>query len=162
MFHSCILMIILKSLVFFHPFYISMTEIRYNVENEQLEISQRIFWDDLESALSTSTGTKINFLHPSDPVQFNATLKEYLLTANSISVNGQQTHLEYLGFEIEEDAAWFYFETEKIPLPEKVSITISLLFDHFEEQQNVVNFYLNQEPKSLLLSKGKSSGILEF
>jgi len=148
--------------VFFHPFYISLTEIRYNAGNKSLEIAQKIFWDDLEVALGDIHQTKVDFLNPADRKALEEMAKAYLLEKNEIRINGQKVKLSYLGFEIEEEAAWFYLEAEKVPLPKTVEIYSSVLIQHFDGQQNIVNFYMDRKPKSLILYKGKERGELRF
>jgi len=148
--------------VFFHPFYISLTEIRYNPENLSLEIAQKIFWDDLEVALAGIYETKVDFLNPSSRDVLEDMAKTYLLEKNEIMVNGQKVNLEYLGFEIEEEAVWFYLEALKVPEPRIVQIRNEVLIQYFDGQQNIVNFYKNQKPKSLILYKGKEIGSLSF
>jgi hypothetical protein len=77
-------------------------------------------------------------------------------------VNGQKLNLDYLGFEIEEEAVWFYMEALKVPSPHNVQIRNEVLIEHFEGQQNIVNFYLEKSPKSLILYKGQESGKINF
>jgi hypothetical protein len=148
--------------VFFHPFYISLTEIRYNATNERLEIAQKIFWDDLEVALTDLNQTKIDFLNPEDKNALEAIAESYLIEQNQITVNGKKVKLTYLGFEIEEEAAWFYLESEKVELPKQVEVYNNILIQHFDGQQNIINFYVDRKPKSLILYKGKESGVLKF
>ena len=148
--------------VFFHPFYISLTEIRYNAGTKSLEIAQKIFWDDLEVALGDIHKTKVDFLNPSDRKALEAMVQTYLLEKNEIRINGQKVKLNYLGFEIEEEAAWFYLEAEKVPLPKTVEVYNAVLIQHFDGQQNIVNFYMDRRPKSMILYKGKERGELRF
>lgn len=147
---------------FFHPFYISLTEIRYNPANKSLEIAQKIFWDDLEVALGDIHKTKVDFLQPTDRKALEEMAKTYLLEKNEIRINGQKVTLSYLGFEIEEEAVWFYLEAQRVPLPKTVEVYNSVLIQHFEGQQNIVNFYMDRKPKSLILYKGKENGVLRF
>jgi hypothetical protein len=157
-----IFMLFLGWKVFFHPFYISLTEIRYNPSQKSLEIAQKIFWDDLEVALADIYETKVDFLNPSNLNVLEDLAKTYLLEKNEIMVNGKKVNLEYLGFEIEEEAVWFYMEALKVPVPHVVQIRNEVLIQHFEGQQNIVNFYKDQKPKSLILYKGKEIGSLNF
>lgn len=157
-----ILMIFLGWKVFFHPFYISLTEVRYNPQEKSLEIAQKIFWDDLEVALGDIHKTKVDFLNPEDKDKLEEMVKSYLLSKNEITVNGKVFQPEYLGYEIEEEAAWFYLEVKNVPRPQKVNIRIDVLLAHFDGQQNIINFYVDKKPKSLILYKGKEKGILEF
>lgn len=148
--------------VLFHPFYLSLTEIRYNNTNQSLEIAQKIFWDDLEVALGNKNKTKVDFLNPKNKADLEKMVQAYLLEKNEIKVNGQTAKLSYLGFEIEEDAAWFYMEATNIPLPKKVEIKSDILMESFESQQNIINFYLDKSPKSLILYKDNERGELVF
>lgn len=162
MLHYYIFSLIIGWKVLLHPFYISLTDIRYNAQGQNLEIAQKIFWDDLEVALSESSGAKVDFLNPSEPEKLNKIASEYVLSANAVTVNGQKIELKYLGYEIEEDAAWFYLETGKIPFPKSVSIKNTVLLNQFDGQQNIVNFYLDKKPKSLILYKDSETGDLVF
>ena len=146
----------------FHPFYLSLTEIRYNNTNQSLEIAQKIFWDDLEVALGNKNKTKVDFLNPKNKADLEKMVQAYLLEKNEIKVNGQKANLTYLGYEIEEDAAWFYLEATNIPLPKKVEIKSDILIESFESQQNIINFYLDKSPKSLILYKDNERGELNF
>lgn len=157
-----IFMLFLGWKVFFHPFYISLTEIRYNPENQSLEIAQKIFWDDLEVALAKIYETKVDFLNPISRDALEGMVKSYILEKNEIMVNGQKMDIDYLGFEIEEEAVWFYMEALRVPSPKNVHIRNEVLIEHFEGQQNIVNFYKEQKPKSLILYKGKEIGTLNF
>ena len=141
--------------VFFHPFYISLTEIRYNPTNERLEIAQKIFWDDLEVALTDLNHTKIDFLNPEDKNALEVIAESYLLEQNQITVNGKKVKFTYLGYEIEEEAAWFYLESEKVELPKQVEVYNNVLIQHFDGQQNIINFYMDKKPKSLILYKDR-------
>jgi hypothetical protein len=162
MFYNYIFSIFLIFQGLFHPFYISLTEIKYNAKESSLEISQKIFWDDLEAELTELHKVKIDFLKPKDKADLDKKLKQYILQNNEILVNGKKAELNYLGYEIEEDAAWFYLEAKQIPRPKKVEIRNRILHKHFTSQQNIINFYLDKSPKSLILINVKDSGILTF
>lgn len=150
------------AVAFLHPFYISLTDIVYKPEFGRLEIAQKVFWDDLEVALSHIHGTKINFLNPHNQKELEDRIEQYLMENNEISVNGNPVYIRYLGYEIEEDAAWFYMEAEKVPNPKTVSIKNTLLFKDFPTQQNIVNFYLNKSPKSLITTSKRPDGEIRF
>lgn len=157
-----ILMFFLGWKVLFHPFYISLTEIRYNNTNQSLEIAQKIFWDDLEVALGDKYKTKVDFLNTQNKAVLEEMVKDYLLEKNRIKVNGQVVSISYLGYEIEEEAAWFYLEATNVPLPKLVEIKNEVLIQNFDGQQNIINFYLDKKPKSLILYRDNETGKLAF
>jgi len=155
-------MISLGWLVFLHPFHLSLTEIKWNKETEQLEISQKIFWDDLEIALSGYHDESIDFLNPANREKLSKHVESYLQSQNQLWVEDKELKLKFLGFEVEEDAAWFYLESEKVKEPTTIKVKNSLLIDNFSDQKNVVQIYFGTtSPKSMILGKGEEIGILK-
>ena len=146
-----------------HPFFISLTEVRYNAGSKKMELAQKIFWDDLEVALSKEAGVTVDFLKPKDKAKLESQVKAYLLKHTQVWVNGKLVPLTYVGYEVEDDAAWFYLESTATNLPKTVEVQNTLLLRDFDGQQNIVHVYLNSKsPKSLLLGEGKEKGKIEF
>lgn len=146
-----------------HPFYISLTEMRYNAGSKKMEIAQKIFWDDLEVALSKEAGVSVDFLRPKDKAKLESQVKNYLLEHTQVWINGKLVAINYLGYEVEEDAAWFYLESAVTSIPKTVEVRSTLLLRDFDGQQNIVHVYVNSKsPKSLLLGEGKEKGKVEF
>ena len=162
MLYNCIFSVFLLIQSLFHPFYISLTEIKYKAGESTLEISQKVFRDDLEIELTDLYKSKIDFLKPKDKADLDKKLKQYILLNNEIFVNGKKAELNYLGYESEDDAGWFYLEAKQIPAPQKVEVRNSILHKHFDGQQNIINFYRDKNPRSLILIKGKDRGQLIF
>jgi hypothetical protein len=155
-------MISLGWLVFTHPFHISLTEIRWNAETEHIEISQKIFWDDLEIGLGDFHKESIDFLNPSNKDKLNKQIETYLKEKNMIWIADKTVPLNFIGYEVEEDAAWFYLESEKVKNPTSVKVKNSLLVDIFPDQKNVIQFYFDKtSPKSIILGKGAETGKLD-
>lgn len=162
MLHNYLLSVFLLLHIIVHPFYISLTEIRYNPKEKSLEISQKIFRDDLEKALTAQYKAKVNFLSPGNKAELEKKVKKYILENNDIYINGEKLELSYLGYELEEEAVWFYLEALKVPVPKKAEIKNSILHKNFDTQQNIINFYLSKSPKSLILLKGKDTSLISF
>lgn len=162
MFNPYIFSVLLLIQGIFHPFFISLTEIRYNSAEKSLEISQKIFRDDLETALTHQYKSKVNLLTTKDKADLEKKIRKYVLENNEIYINGQKRELNYLGYELDEEAVWVYLEALKVPLPQTADIRNSILHKHFESQQNIINFYLSKNPKSLILLKGKDMGKISF
>lgn len=157
-----LLMISMGWWMLFHPFHLSLTEINWNPESEKLEISQKIFWDDLEISLSEYHDKSIDFLNPTNKEILTKQVESYLLAHNQIWINGKATKFSLLGYEVEEDAAWFYIESEKVPKPLTVKVSNTVLFDNFPDQKNVAQFFFEpHQPKSVILTKGSPSGTLQ-
>lgn len=146
-----------------HPFFISLTEMRYNSQSKKMEIAQKIFWDDLEVAMGNELEEKVDFLKPKDKAKLESQIKTYLLKHNQVWLNGKLLTLNYLGHEVEEDAAWFYLESSQAETPKTVEMKNTVLLEDFEGQQNIVHVYFqSKSPRSMLLGKGEEKGKVEF
>ena len=138
-------------------------EIKWNAESEQLEISQKIFWDDLEIALSDYHDEPIDFLNPANKEKLSKQIESYLQEQNMIWIEDKTVMVNFIGYEVEEDAAWFYLESEKVNKPMSIKVKNSLMLENFSDQKNVVQFYFDsQAPKSIILGKGKETGTLNI
>jgi hypothetical protein len=161
--HLYISWIVLLLIAKAHPFFISLTEIRFNPNSKKMEIAQKIFWDDLEVALGNEFKEKVDFLNPKDKAKLDGQIKEYLLKHNQLAVNGKSLTLNYLGYEVEEDAAWFYIESSATEIPKSIEVKNTILLNDFNGQQNIVHVYSqSKSPRSLLLGKGEEKGKIEF
>lgn len=147
---------------FLHPFYVSVTDVHYKKEEKSIQVAQRLFWDDLEAALTEYHREKIDIIKGIPKNKLETMMSQYLISHNQIQINGKHVRLNYLGYEIEDDAIWFYLEGAFEEHPRHVVIINSVLTDYFDEQKNIVNFYLDKKPKSIVTNKKKKQGELFF
>ena len=113
---------------FLHPFFVSVTEVKHNDKTKNLEISCKVFFDDFEAALEKKYQTKLNILKPTENTQINPIIQDYLQKHLQIKINGKPVNAKYLGFEIEEDAAWCYLEIPKVNQLKRLEIRNDILF----------------------------------
>ena len=140
-----------------HKFYVSLTEVRFNSESDRIEVSIRIFPDDLDRALFLSEGIHTQLAPELKLTEADSLLKMYLLDHFTLEVNGERIELEYLGKEPEADAIWCYLESEKIGEPSEYLVYNSILTYTFEDQVNIVQVYQGNWNKGLMLSRNKPS-----
>ena len=55
-----------------------------------------------------------------------------------------------------------FIEIENLKGLKSIEVTNELLMDMFEEQQNIVHVKKDEDRKSLILEKGKDTGMLKF
>lgn len=154
-------MLFLKNIIFVclfllpgkpHPFYLSVTDIKYNDKNKSLELACKMFTNDLEDALKRTTKKSVDLIHPKDKKETEKILFGYISKRLSISLNGKLRTLKFIGFEKEEDVIWTYMEIEKCEKPKQLNITTTLLYDFLKEQINLVSFDLNGNKQSSKVS----------
>lgn len=143
-----------------HEFYVSLTEIRYNPSTERMEVSMRIFSDDLDRALLQRTGIETQLGSELEAPSADSLLSAYLLECFSLQINGENAEFHYLGKEPETGAIWCYLESEPVSRPQTVTIVHELLIEIFPEQVNIVQVYQEKWNKGLLLNRHERSGEL--
>ncbi len=140
-----------------HPFYVSICELDYNREAESLEISLRIFTDDIENTLQNWSSKKLYLGEPNEIAQADSLLKDYILQVFSIKIDKEKPTLIYLGKEVEQELTWIYLEARNIPDFDEIEISNRLLFQSYPSQTNLVHVNHRQKIKSLLLTKNSPS-----
>lgn len=140
-----------------HPFYVSISEINYKSETKSLEISLRIFTDDLENAIQDWSHKKLYLGESNEITQADSLLKQYIFQVLSIEIEDEKLKLIYLGKEVEQELTWIYLETNNITDFDKITISNRLLFQSFPSQTNLIHLNHRQKTKSLLLTKNNPS-----
>jgi hypothetical protein len=143
-----------------HEFYVSLTEIHYNTNNERFEVSMRLFPDDLDRALLERWGIQAQLATELEHDRADSLLMVYLQQGFSLQSGKQEIVFRYLGKETESDAIWCYLESEPQPYPRELSIGNALLIEVFPDQINIVQVYVDAWNKGLLLNRNQSSGRL--
>lgn len=135
----------------FHPFYVSVTEIVHNKNTGTVQVSVRVFFDDFEKALEAQYKKKVNILKPADRKALDILIAAYVNAHLKISANGKMLNLKYLGYEIEEDAAWCYFESADAGQIKQLSVKNDILFEQHASQSNMIHAIVNGQRKSAKL-----------
>ena len=155
-------LIIISWLSLFHPFYVSVTEVNHNARSQEVEVSCRIFYDDLERTLEKQYHTRVDIVKPADKSKVNQLLNDYIKKHLIIKADGKQLALSYVGYEIQEDAAWTYFEVKGINKVKKFEVHDDLLFTEHPEQINMLHVTVGGQRKSTKLSNPDSDAAFEF
>jgi hypothetical protein len=149
-------------LSFFHPFYVSVTEIDHNAKTQTVEVSCRMFYDDLEHALEKEYKKPLDIVKPADKALLNKLLNDYVKKHLSIRVDGKPLALTYVGYEIQEDGAWTYFEVKGIPNVKKIEVHDELLNAQHEEQINMLHVTVGGQRKSTKLDNPETEASFNF
>ena len=143
--------IICSSFVF-HKFYVSVTQIDYVPNKKRVEITSRIFIDDLEKALTKKYQRKPNITSSNELPEAEEWIKTYIKEKIKVSINKKPQVIEYLAKEVEGDVLIIY---TKIAISKKINtfdIYNALLTEVYTDQQNIVHINVNSNKKSILLT----------
>ena len=139
----------------FHDYHVSVIQMQQNATTKTLEISMRIFTDDLEMALSKDNGNKRFTISNQD--RNDEFLKRYLNRHFEVKdARKQIKNFKYLGKEQEVDATWIYLEVEGFSDWKGMSLRNDVLMEVFDDQVNMVNFKSESGKKTYLYKKGSS------
>jgi len=122
-----------------HPYFISMTEIEHDKTNNSLEISVRIFTDDLEKTIRQTYKGKVDILNKDEKANSEKLIRQYINKHLIIKADGKALTLKFDGFESEEGSIWSYFEYDNITSLKTIEVTNTILYDYKEEQVNFIH-----------------------
>ena len=132
----------------FHPFYVSVTEINHNPKEQTLEVSCKMFSEDLEDILKKNYKTAVDLTAQKQQPQNEKMIQDYISKHLAIQANGKALKLNFIGFEKEAESVYCYFETEKINGVKKLDVTDSILQDFSDKQINIIHVVVNNSRKS--------------
>lgn len=145
-----------------HKFYVSVTQVDYNQTKGRIEISSRIFIDDLEKVLDKKYNQKLNLATRQESSKAKELIAQYVTEKMSVLVNHKEKKLVFLGSEYEDDVLICYL---KVDYSEKITtfdLYNSLLTEFFSEQQNIVHTNINKVKKSFLLTLSDKTAHIEY
>ena len=146
----------------FHPFHVSVCEIEHDPETKALQISQRVFLDDLEETLNHVYNIQIDIVKPENKAFRDSLVKDYVMKHLIVTVDGKQRKRSYLGHEIEKDVLWCYIEYYGIKKVKTFSITNTVFFELYDDQNTILQVEMNGETKNKRLTKLKPTEVFEF
>lgn len=145
-----------------HKFYVSIYQIDYAPQKKMLQITSRVFIDDLNDAIQKKYKVKTNLGEKNESPEDVALMKKYFLENCTIKVNGQSKPINYVSHEIENNVVICYFTIKNTTKVKTVEIRNTVLFDLFPDQQNIIQVNVLGKKQSLLLTNDNQSGVLKF
>lgn len=145
-----------------HPFYISVTEINHNGKDKTLEISCKIFADDMEATLKQNYKTAVDLTSEKQQALANNFIKEYISRHLKLSAEDKALLLNYVGFEKESEAVYCYFEVSNISAVKNLKIENTILHDFTPQQINIMHVTVNGKRQSIKLDAGQKEARFVF
>ena len=148
---------LLYSLLFFlHPVHISVSEINYSEKDNALQITSRIFIDDLELSIrSKLKEPELDLLTPKSGRTTQKLVSDYLNEHFKVKLDGQPQKMKLLGYEKEDAALICYIEIEKIPMFKTLEVFNDIITETWDDQSNLVHITYKSPVKSVRLTRDK-------
>ena len=145
-----------------HKFYVSVTEVEYVKKQNSVQIITRLFVDDLELVLRKRYNDQLQLSPKNESKEASQALQRYLNEKLQIKINGETKVFNFIGKEYDVDIVYCYLEIKNVKEISSFEITNKLLFDGFEDQQNIVKTNINSENKSFIFTVQNDKGLLNF
>lgn len=139
-----------------HPFYVSKIELNHNTKDKTIEVSVRVFTDDMELTLQKIGNTSVNLNSPKNIEVIDKLINKYISEHLKITIDNKATTLNYLGFEINKESVWMYFEIPHIDKLNTIGISCKILYDYKKDQINIFQVKANGNDKSYKLENPNS------
>ena len=128
----------------------------------RLEVIINVFMDDIEIAVNKEYDVDLRLTTKQELEDVDIYFKKYLLKNLSFLVNDKPVEYSFIGKEYEGDLVYFYIESSVIEDPSALQVNNTILFDYFEQQQNVIKFKNGSKRQSKILSKNNNKALLNF
>jgi len=145
-----------------HKFYMAIFQVNYTPEKKMLQITSRIFVDDLNLALEKKYGKKVYLGSEKESADDQGVLKKYFSENLQIKVNGQSKPVVFLSKELDGDVLICYCRVTDIAKLHSAEITNTLLTHWNSEQQNILHFTAFGEKKTVLFTSSNKTEVLKF
>lgn len=146
-----------------HPIHISVTEINYSEKDKALQLTTRLFIDDLELAIRKQVGnSELDILEPPAGTTTDQLVKDYLANHLLIRVDGKLAKTNYLGSEREDVALVCYLELPGIKKMKRLDVRYDAIMEIHDDQSNLVHVTYKSPVKSTRLLADKREDVFMF
>ena len=145
-----------------HPLYISVTEINHNAKDRILEVSCKIFTNDLETVLEKMSGSRVDLSAAATKAASDKLIDTYVEKHLRLKVDGKPVLLHFVGSEQENDGTWSYFQVNDVPAVKRIEAVDELLYDSFNQQINIMHVTVGGQSKSFRLDYPEAATTFEF
>jgi hypothetical protein len=137
-------------------------QINYAPEKKMLQITARIFVDDLDKALEKVHNKKLHLGTETESSAELALLKKYLAAKLSIKINGKASQMNFLSKELEGDVLVCYLSINGVSKINSLETYNAVLIDLNSEQQNITHFTILGQKQSFLFTDSSTKHMLKF
>ncbi|HRC21774.1 MAG TPA: hypothetical protein PK275_07170 [Chitinophagaceae bacterium] len=145
-----------------HPVHIATVEIDHNATDKTLEITCKIFWDDLEDILSRINKSRVDLTSEKARTENNQRVFAYIKSHLQIIVDSKTIPLEFVGFEKEDVVIYSYLQASNVSVVKQINVTSSLMHDIFDDQSEIIHVVVNGKRQSTKLDYPASKASFSF
>jgi hypothetical protein len=153
---------VLSSAFTFHKFYVGVFQVDYFKEKKAVQITARLFIDDLEKALHKKHNKHFYISTKDEVIDANSYIAKYLDEKFKIKINNKIQTIQFLTKEQEENIVICYLKINFKDNIKELDITNNVLSDVFNEQQNLLHLNINGNKKTILFTNTETNKKLKY
>jgi len=144
-----------------HDFHVSTTYGEF--KGDQLQVTAKVFTDDLEAALEQGQDTKIALGTQREAKAAPKLLEQYFRRHFKLrSTKNDWEEFTFIGYEVEYDITYVYLQYNFEKWPLAVTVQNTLLLELFDDQTNLVNLEQGGKLQSAYYNQQKTLQTLNF
>ncbi len=145
-----------------HKFYTSISKIEFVSKKKSVQITSRIFIDDITDAMEKKYHKKIFLASNKETSGDVELLKKYLSEKFSIKINGQTKTMIFVNKELEDNTLICYLKINDVVKIQSMEVENTVLMETHSEQQNKIQTMINGKKRDLLLTSDNVKGIIKL
>lgn len=147
----------------YHKFYMGIFQVHYVAEKKMIQITFRIFVDDLNKGIEKKFHKKTFLGTEKESPEDIELLKKYLAENFTIKVNNQPKLVTFLSAEIEaDDVLVCYSRVTAIGKFKTLEISNTVLLDWNADQQNITHISAFDTKKTILFTDSSRKELLKY
>lgn len=148
--------------MFLHDLHLSLCEIKHNAQSSSLEITHKVFIDDLEAGMEKHFKKEFHLASPQEKAEEEKYIEKYIKEHFLISINGKVQNYQYWGREYDHEAAWIYFEVYNLETIKQIEVKNTILLPLHEDQNNILNLNYGGKIRTMRFKKAHESEELVY
>jgi len=139
-----------------HDYYVSSTEVVFTEDKQQLQVTTRVFIEDLEAYFNSQTEDKIQLQPDLEPAKIDSLVHIFFKNNFNLFFNKKEVAINYIGRQYKEDQILIFAEAAEVSPPSSFEIHNTILIPFRMGQQNIVHLKTTNTKKSFLMDASKT------
>jgi hypothetical protein len=123
-----------------HPIHVSITNMEYFPEKQEIELSTKIFKDDFQLLFAHLKELNIDFENVDSIKKYQKEIDNYISSHVEIEINQKKQNLVFSGFKLNDEAIWLSYNLKIKNEIRSIKIINTLLLDLYFDQKNLLIF----------------------
>jgi hypothetical protein len=144
-----------------HPIHVSITNMEYFPEKQEIEFTTKIFKDDFQLLFIHLKELNIDFNNVDSIKKYQKEIDNYISYHVEIEINQKKQNLELSGFKLNDEAIWLSYNLKIKNEIRSIKIINTLLLDLYFDQKNLLIFKFEDQEYAYQFNYKNSEFIID-